>query len=157
MVDTRSLLEAYVRNGKVMQLATLDGKGAPYVSNLWFASSFGPDRLWFISRPTRMHSENIRERPAVAGAVLAIDLDELGQAVRGVTFSGTAKELPTTNVETAIGAYVGRWPNAAHALDSDRLANGAAHHRIYEIAVNNWILYDEENFSAAPRQPVAVC
>jgi uncharacterized protein YhbP (UPF0306 family) len=155
VADLRALLEAYVRAGKVMQLATLDGQGAPYVCNLWFASAFGPDRLWFISRPSREHSDNIRRRGRVAGSVLAIDLDELGQAVRGVTFAGTATELPTEGVEPQIAAYVGRWPKAANAIDPVRLATGDTHHRLYEITVTGWVLYDEENFRTAPRQPVA--
>ncbi len=74
MADVRELLEAYVHMGKVMQLATLDEHGDPYVNNLWFADAFSPDRLYFISRPTRVHCENVRQRGRVAGAVLAIEL-----------------------------------------------------------------------------------
>ena len=154
MADLRELLTAYVTNGKVLQLATLDGQGHPYVSNLWFASAFEPDRLYFISRPNRRHCENLRARPAVAGSVLAIELTELGQAVRGVTFTGTGRQLPTEGVDQEIAVYAGRWPSAAGAIDPVKLAAGQTHHRIYEIAVTSWILYDEENFRADPRQPV---
>lgn len=154
MADLRLLLETYVRTGKAMQLATLDADGAPYVSNLWFASAFNPDRLYFISRPHRQHCLNIRERGRVAGAVLAIELEDLGQRVRGVTFTGTAVELPTTGIEAPIDAYLGRWPMAAGAIDAARLAAGETHHRLYEIIVTGWILYDEENFRGDPRQPV---
>ncbi len=154
MADLRELLTTYVRTGKAMQLATLDENGSPYVNNLWFASTFEPDRLYFISRPTRAHSGNIRARTRVAGAVLAITLGEVGQAVRGVTFTGTAVELPTTGVDEQIAIYVGRWPTAANAIDPARLAAGDTHHRLYEISVESWVLYDEENFRADPRQPV---
>ena len=156
MADLRELLKSYVRSGKVMQLSTLDSDGAPYVNNLWFASAFEPDRLYFISRPTRAHSDNIRRRDRVAGAVLAISLDAVGQAVRGVTFTGTAVELPTAGVDEQIAAYVDRWPTAANAIDPALLAAGETHHRLYEISVATWILYDEENFRADPRQPVGV-
>src|SRR4051794_2035766 len=114
------MLESYVRTGKVMQLATLDADGSPYVSNLWFASGFAPDRLWFISRPARAHCDNIRARPRVAGSILAIALDEVGQAVRGVTFRGTAAELPVVGIDGPISAYAGRWPSAARAIDPGR-------------------------------------
>jgi uncharacterized protein YhbP (UPF0306 family) len=154
VADLRELLTTYVRSGKAMQLATLDEQGHPYVSNLWFASTFEPDRLYFISRPGRLHCANIRDRPHVAGAVLAIELDGVGQAVRGVTFTGTAAELPTRGVDDAIAVYAGRWPSAANAIDPIRMANGETYHRVYEIAVDEWVLYDEENFRADPRQPV---
>ena len=155
MADARSLLEAYVRDGKVMQLATVGAGGSPAVCNLWFASAFDPDRLYFISRPTREHCANLRDRCAVAGSILAIELTGLGQAVRGVTFTGTGTELPTEGVADQIGAYVGRWPSAARAIDPGRLAAGETHHRIYQIAVTGWVLYDEENFRSDPRRSVA--
>lgn len=154
MGDQRELLESYVATGKVLQLATLTGTGAPVVCNLWFASGFAPDRLWFISRPTREHCVNLRADPRVAGAVLAIELDELGQAVRGVSFTARATELPTTGVDGPIEAYVGRWPRAAKAIDPARLAAGETHHRIYQLDVDNWTLYDEEHYPRDPRQPV---
>jgi hypothetical protein len=90
----------------------------------------------------------------VAGAVLAIQPDRLGQPVRGVTFTGDATELPTTGVDGPVGTYLTRWPEADAAIDPQRLAQGLTHHRIYEIAVDGWVLYDEVNFRADPRQPV---
>ncbi len=155
MSELRELLEEYVTAGKALQLATLGANGAPAVCNLWFAYGFRPDRLWFISRPAREHCANIRRDPRVAGAVLAIDLVDPGHPVRGVSFAGHATELPTTGIETQIAAYAGRWPSTSKAIDPQRLASGEAHHRLYEIAVENWVLYDEQNFREQPRQPVA--
>ena len=109
MVDPRGLLVSEVRAGKAMQLATLGSDGAPVVCNLWFASAFGPDRLFFISRPSRAHCENLRRDPRVAGAVLTIQLEDPGStAVRGVQFSGRAVELPTTGIDEQIAVYAGR-------------------------------------------------
>ncbi|GAA1816705.1 hypothetical protein GCM10009682_42020 [Luedemannella flava] len=152
--NARTVLEEQVTTGKVMQLATLDDDGSPYVCNVWFASAFTPDRLWFISRPTRFHCANIRNDERVAGAILAIELDALGQPVQGVSFKGTARELPTTGINDQIHRYVTRWPKAGNAIDPARLASGEAHHRVYEIAVTDWVLYDEANFGRTPRQEV---
>jgi hypothetical protein len=154
MVDARALLEEYVAAGKAMQLATLEPGGAPVVCNLWFASSFTPDRLYFISRPSRAHCENIRADGRVAGAVLDITLEEWTQPVRGAQFTGTARELPATGIEPQIGVYTGRWHQAAHAIDPARLASGEAHHRVYEIEVTGWVLVDEVNFKDDPRQVI---
>lgn len=154
MVDARELLEEYVRAGKAMQLASLDADGAPYVNNLWFAATLRPDRLYFISRPNRLHCANIRVRSRVGGAILAITLENPKQSVRGVTFTGTAVELPTTGVDHEIEVYASRWPEVAAAIEPARLASGEAHHRLYEVVVATWILYDEENFKGDPRQPL---
>jgi len=151
----RQLLDEYVSQAKVMQLATTDTDGAPVVCNLWFASGLRPDRLWFISRENRVHCENLRDRPRVAGSVLDTVLDELGGTpVRGVTFTGTAQQLPTTGIDEQIEAYLSRWPKANNAIDPKRLASGETHHRVYEIAIDGWILYDEIGSPKSPRQPV---
>ncbi len=157
MIDARALLLSEVRAGKALQLATLGADGAPAVCNLWFASSFEPDRLFFISRPARAHCENLRRDPRVAGAVLAIQLDDPGStAARGVQFAGRAVELPTTGIDEQIAVYAGRWPATANAIDPGRLERGEAHHRVYQIDVTDWVLYDEANFGKDPRQPVQV-
>jgi uncharacterized protein YhbP (UPF0306 family) len=153
----RALLVTEVQAGKAMQLATLGPDGAPVVCNLWFASSFEPDRLYFISRPSRAHCENVRRDPRVGGAVLAIQLDDPGStAARGVQFTGRAVELPTTGIGEQIAIYARRWPATANAIDPVRLERGETHHRVYEIAVTDWVLYDEANFGRDPRQPVRV-
>jgi uncharacterized protein YhbP (UPF0306 family) len=154
MGQPRDLLEEYVAAGKAVQLATLDSGGAPVVCNLWYAYDFAPDRLWFISRPVRRHCANLRADPRVGGAILAIELDEVGQAVRGVSFTGLARELPTTGIDEQIRTYAGRWPTAARAIDPERLAEGETHHRVYEVAVTGWVLYDEEHFREQPRQEI---
>jgi uncharacterized protein YhbP (UPF0306 family) len=157
MVDARALLEDEVRAGKALQLATLGPDGAPVVCNLWYALTFEPDRLFFISRPSRVHCANLRRDPRVAGAVLAIELDDPGStAARGVQFTGRAVELPTTGIGEQIAVYAGRWPATANAIDPWRMERGETHHRVYQIDVTGWVLYDEANFGKDPRQPVPV-
>ena len=154
MEDARKLLEDYVSSGKVIQLATLDAGGAPVVCNLWFASAFGPDRLWFMSRPNREHCANLRADPRVAGAILAIELEGIEQDVCGVTFVGAARELPTVGIEEQIAGYANRWPEAADAIAPEALAAEATPHRLYEIAVERWVLFDELHYPTHPRQAV---
>ena len=153
--SARALVEEYVHSGKVMQLATIDDDGHPYVNNLWYAPSLHPDRIYFISRPTRVHCANIRGRNDVAGAILAIELTDPSQPVRGVTFTGTAQELDIIGIDQQISVYARRWPTTAGAIDPERMAAGLAHHRLYEITIGEWILYDEEHFRGVPRQRVA--
>jgi uncharacterized protein YhbP (UPF0306 family) len=153
--DARKLLEDYVSAGKVIQLATLDSSGAPVVCNLWYARAFEPDRLWFMSRPNREHCANLRADPRVAGAILAIELHGIEQDVRGVTFTGHARELPTIGIDEQIAGYAGRWPEAADAIMPEALAAELTPHRLYEITVARWVLFDEQYYPDQPRQPVA--
>lgn len=152
MKTPRELLEGYVKNGKLMQLATLRTDGAPEICNVWYDPHFIPDVLRFISRHDRNHSVNIRTGAPVAGSIVAIPLEGLGQTVRGVTFTGAGRELPTIGIDDAIESFVTRWPASSASLDPAKLADGSTPTRLYEVTVAEWVLFDEANFPADPRQ-----
>ncbi|MBI3687138.1 MAG: pyridoxamine 5'-phosphate oxidase family protein [Actinobacteria bacterium] len=154
MPNARELLEQYVANGKLMQLATLRTDGSPAICNVWYDVHFAPDLLRFISRYDRNHSADIRSDERVAGSIVAIELEALGQVVRGVTFLGTAREMATVDVEFAISAFIERWPASAEAIDPGKLANGETPTRLYEVVIDEWILFDESNFPSQPRRKI---
>lgn len=154
MPNERAILEQYVHAGKLMQLASLGSDGAPAVCNVWYDAHFTPDVLRFISRYDRQHSQNIRVDSRVAGGIIAMTLEELGQTARGVTFTGSARELPTCGIEREIAAFVARWPHAEAALNPGKLARGELATRLYEVTIGRWVLFDEENFPKQPRQVI---
>jgi hypothetical protein len=154
MENERALLEHYVQAGKLMQLASLNGDGSPVVCNVWYDAHFVPDVLRFISRYDRRHSQNIRIDGRVAGSIIAVPLEGLGQAVRGLTFTGVARELPTWGVEGEVAAFVARWPRAEAILNPEKLARGEIPTRLYEVAVAEWVLFDEANFPDRPRRVI---
>ncbi len=149
-MDERAILEEYVSGGKLMQLSTIDESGGPRVCSVWYIVEFRPDRLWFLSRQDREHSRNIRRNPLVAGAIIDIPVRELGQVARGVSFSGHARELPGTGVDDRARAFAARWPRAAPVVAA--MPEGAS--RLYEIAVDEWVLFDEENYRGDPRRVI---
>lgn len=150
----RQLLEAYVSQGKLMQVATLDPQSAPAVCHVWYRPAFRPDRLYFISRWDREHSANIRRDGRVAGGIVAIPLDGLGQKVRGVTFKGTAVELPQEGINEELEGFLARWPAARGILTAETLARGQTPSRLYRITVAEWVLFDEEHYPDQPRRAV---
>jgi uncharacterized protein YhbP (UPF0306 family) len=152
--DARGLLESYVRAGKLMQVATVSGDGNPAVCNVWYSTQFGPDRLYFISRPDRDHSANVRSREHVAGGVVHIPLVGLGQKVTGVTFKGTARELSSTD-HAAIEGFLSRWPAARDSIADPALSAEQQVSRLYEISVSEWVLFDERAFPGSPRRVLA--
>jgi hypothetical protein len=154
MPNERALLEHYVRAGKLMQLASLNSDGSPVVCNVWYDAHFAPDVLRFISRYNRQHSQNVRIDGRVGGSIIALTLEGLGQTVRGVTFIGVARELPTCGVDGEVAAFVARWPRAEAALHPGKLAYGETPTRLYEVAVAEWVLFDEANFPEQPRRVI---
>jgi uncharacterized protein YhbP (UPF0306 family) len=151
----RELVEEFVALGKLLQLATLTEAGNPVVCNVWYAARHRPDKLWFISRPSRHHSENIRQRPPVAGSIMPFSVEGLGQVARAVTFTGTARELATTGIDAELAVFLARWPQAQPTIDSPTLASGSSPSRLYEITVEEWVLFDEHSFPDQPRRVVA--
>lgn len=142
-MNERDVLVDYVRCGKLMQLATLDKAGNPWMCNVWYASSFLPDSLYFVSRPTREHSGHIHANPHVAGSIVTIALDGFGQTVQGVTFTAHATDL--TGDDTATTIFTRRWPAAAA---------GIADMKLFELQITEWILFDELNYPDEPRRPI---
>jgi uncharacterized protein YhbP (UPF0306 family) len=151
MDTARGILEEYVKSGNLMQVATISETGHPAVCNVWYNVLFRPDRLHFLSRRDRNHSANIRNDSRVAGGIVAIPLYGLGQTVRGVTFAGQAREL-SAGAETELENFLERWPQARNAISTERIANDDALSRLYEIRIDEWILFDEENFAESPRR-----
>ncbi|MBF6173686.1 pyridoxamine 5'-phosphate oxidase family protein [Nocardia blacklockiae] len=147
----REVLEDYIGGGGLMQLSTVGVEGAPVVCTVWYVSAFRPDRLYFVSRTDREHSVNIRRNPVVAGAVVQQRPAELGLTARGTSFTGRAVELPGTGIDAVKEAFAAQWPRAAGLLEA--MPDCAS--RMYEIAVDRWVLYDEENFRERPRREIA--
>jgi uncharacterized protein YhbP (UPF0306 family) len=153
MDTARTVLEEYVKTGKLMQVASVSAIGYPAVCHVWYRAQFRPDKLYFISRHDREHSANIRQNRQVAGGIVAIPLSGLGQTVRGVTFKGQARELGV-DAGRELEAFLERWPNAQSIISIKRIAENDTPSRLYEISIDEWVLFDEETFPESPRCPV---
>jgi uncharacterized protein YhbP (UPF0306 family) len=138
-----------------MQLSTIAPDGRPNICHVWYNPSFSPDAIYFISREDRHHSANIRSRPGVAGAIIVNVPEGLGSKVQGVTFTGSAEELSLAYIGTALDSFLSRWPNARDAITLDKLNRAETQMRLYQIIVEQWILFDEVNFPGEPRRTIA--
>ena len=151
----REILEAAIAAAALMQLATITESGSPEICNVWFRAVFRPDRLYFISRPDRNHSNNLRADARVAAGITLDVPAGLGGQVRGVTLTGKARELPQELFPQAAQDFVARWPGAAAALTPTTADPKSTPSRLYEIVVLEWILFDEVNFPEQPRVVVS--
>lgn len=149
----RKILEEYVNHGKLMQVSSISETGSPALCHVWYLAQFRPDRLYFISRHDRAHSANIRHDERVAGGIVTILLTGLGQKVTGVTFKGRASELGV-NAHDQLEEFLIRWPRARNSITTDLIARNDTPSRLYEIRVDEWVLFDEEAFPDSPRRTV---
>jgi hypothetical protein len=149
--NPRHVLESGVLRARVMQVATLTESGAAVTCQVWFQADFRPDRLYFISRPDRRHSINIRRDARVSAGIPLEVPQELGERVRGVTLTGNAREVPQALFPVIAQGFIRRWPRAVGALTPLTDDPASTPSRLYEIAVLDWVLFDEVNFPDEPR------
>src|SRR5690348_13996395 len=102
--------------------------------SVWYAPSDDCRRLYFTSRDTRVHSGNIRKNGKVAGSIVAIDLEGLGQKVQGVFLSGTATECDAQSGPVWYEAYRRRWPQVITMFSAADIASARTPMRMYEIS-----------------------
>lgn len=152
--DARTILETYVRETKVMQLATNTPSG-PWISQMWFSVSFSPDLLFFTSNPIRNHSQHIAADSRVAVALLSGPPEKLGDPVRGVALRGRAEIVPDDSLESALKNFADRWPGAARWVTLDGIREKSMPNRLYRVIPEEWVLHDEVNFPTSPRQVIA--
>ncbi|MGW4465567.1 pyridoxamine 5'-phosphate oxidase family protein [Micromonospora sp. NPDC004704] len=165
MPGDRELLEEYVRAGQLMQLATVRADGSPMVGNLWYDPHFAPDLLRFVARHDRWHGADGHRAGGhgpdgqgdgrVGGSIVAVPPDVRNGTVRGVAFTGVVRTLPPVGVEAAARSFLDRWPGAEVAIDPGRLSRHETPSRLYEIAVTEWVLFDERRFPDESRHVLA--
>lgn len=151
-IDPKVLLKKYLDTAKAMQLAT-SNKNQPWVCTVWFAHDKELN-LYFISKRARRHSTEITDNPKVAGAIVNIKLEGLGQKVRGVTFQGTAKEVTGLEIVKAYRIYGRKWKNTLKLYDLKELVKRISKSSIYKITPSLFVLFDEVNFPGQPRQEI---
>lgn len=148
----RQSLCSLVDAGRLMQLATLGSDGTPAICHVWYAHTFAPDRLYYISRYSRKHSLNIKGNPTVAGGIVPAVPSGLGDQVQGISFLGEVCELSVSASARPLVAFLKRWPRAKEAITINRLRDEVTQTRLYEVRVSEWVLFDEVNFPDEPRR-----
>lgn len=146
-MNLRKLIEDYLEEAKLMQVAT-SKNNQPWAASLYFAY----DNLWnlyWISRSTRRHSEEIKDNEKVAGTIVLPHTH--GQKVRGLQFQGIAKQLKGEEVKNGMDCYSKCYPDVP-AEKIRAIVEGKDSHVCYRITPAFFILFDEINFPDNPRQ-----
>lgn len=130
-----------------MQVAT-SKNNQPWVASVYFAY----DNLWnlyWISRPARRHSEEIKDNEKVAGTIVLPHTH--GEKARGLQFQGIAKQLKGEEAKRGMECYSKCYPDVP-AEKIRAIAEGKESHVFYCISPTLFVLFDEINFPDNPRQ-----
>lgn len=150
-MDLRKLIEEYLSKAYLMQVATTDNN-QPWVCSVYFAYDESLNLYW-ISRPTRRHSKELRSNERVAGTVVLPHTH--GEKVRGLQFEGVAKELISKEAIKEIECYSNRFQDIPKEKIKTIL-EGKDSHVCYKISPTLFILFDEVNFPDNPRQELPI-
>ena len=143
--DIRKHVERYLSEARIMQLAT-DRDGQPWICNLHFAVD-GDSNMYWLSKPTRRHSEDIVNNPRVAVAIAV----KTNKPVIGIQATGVVQIVTNTHLlETVMGDY--RQRHGTDASFADQIIAGTNEHKLYQFSPDSFNLFDEVNFATQPLQ-----
>lgn len=137
--DPLEFVRQYLPGARMMQIATVKG-AQPWVCTVYFVE--GDDLgLYWLSLPTRRHSQEIQEGSKVAVAV-PIKFDK---PVVGIQAEGIAQEVTDPEVvKSIIPKYVERHKVGADFYDN--FIAGKNQHRLYKFTPQKVVLFDEVTF-----------
>lgn len=128
-----------------MSLATCTGD-RPWVCEVHYVFDDALN-LYFRSKPSRRHSEEIANNARVAGNIVM--QHGLKDKVRGVYFEGTATLLEdVTETDPAYTLYCERFDTGPEILEDARQPDG---HKFYKIAVETFYLFDGRESSPSQK------
>jgi len=143
----RNLIENYLKEARLMQLAT-SRNNQPWVCSVWFTSDQNLNIYWFSSI-TRRHSKEVLKNPKVAGAIVLPQTPK--DPPRGLQFQGIAKLLSKqADIEKATTLFEGRIFSKKQI--TELMVNKNKPHRFYKIKPTQFVLFDAINFPDNSRQ-----
>jgi uncharacterized protein YhbP (UPF0306 family) len=139
MKTVEEAIRAYLPEGRLMQLATSrDTK--PWISTVYFVHDDDLNLYW-LSFPTRRHSQEIADNPSSAAAI-AIKHD---QPVIGIQAEGRAETVEDPGrIKRVMETYVAKYGSGEKFYEA--FTTGKAQHRLYRLNVETFVLFDEADF-----------
>ncbi len=137
-MDVEKIVREYIDKTVHMSLSTVkDNK--PWVCEVHFA--YDEDlSLYFISKLTTRHSQEIAANPSVAGNI--VRTHELTELPHGIYFEGSAEVLSSPS-EQDINRYCQRLNRDVHEVTGQLKEQGGR--RLYKITVKNWAAFGKFN------------
>jgi uncharacterized protein YhbP (UPF0306 family) len=141
----RDAIVQYLDKAQLLHVATISD-GQVWCATVFFAAD-NTHNLYWLSPPTARHSREISSSGRVAGTI-ALPIG-YGQPMRGLQVEGKAREVSMSDTDKFYQAYAERY--SAHGRLS-QIMQGLDDNRLYQLEPTLFVLYDEDNFAAEPRQ-----
>lgn len=144
MKTVEKLIRQYIANDetRVMQLATVDGN-QPWICTVWFVADDDLNLYW-LSFPTRRHSQEIDKNAKVAAAiVIKDDMPTIGLQIEGKAVVVTE----AAEVKKIMEKYVKKFHEGE--LFYDRFLAGSNKHVLYRLEPRVIALIDDAQFPDA--------
>lgn len=134
-VNVEEAVRAHIQKTIHMSLGT-SANNIPWVCEVHFAYDQQLN-LYFRSKPSTRHSQEIASNPLVAGNI--VKQHELSDAVVGVYFEGSAEMLQ--NVTEESDAYKSMSAKSIAGPDTLEEAKDSEGHQFYKITVTKWYVF----------------
>ena len=150
----RKLVKGILQRTGVMQVATRAGR-SPRVATVWFSYD-GDMNLYFMSRKDREHSKDIARNKEIAGSIVDPGHAKPGNAVRGLSFQGTAREVKGRELKTAYELYRMRYQTISDRVSFRDITEGSTPFRLFKIIPRGYTIFDEVDFEEQPRRELRI-
>lgn len=138
-LDKNEVLEHLSKNPKTMQLATLH-ESKPWICTVWFVYDEDLNIYW-LSLPSRRHSQDIDLNPEVAAAVvIKPDDPTIGLQIQGRAEIVTNPEL----ANQVMSKYVAKYGQGDKFYAN--LLAGTNKHQLYKLRLSEVTVFDEEKY-----------
>jgi len=142
------LINEYLHEGRVMQLATVKGD-QPWICSVYYVAD--GQTLYWLSWPTRRHSQEVTQNPKAAATIMI----HAAQPVVGIQVEGDVEEVSSqTEVDQIAQKYL-----ALHGVGEQFAANfakGTNQHHMYKLSPRRIVLFDERHFAGDARQEMTL-
>lgn len=149
-MDIQTLYRDYVKNIKLMQLATTRNN-QPWLCNVWFVMDEN-DHVYWISRDTRRHSQEIHDNPYVSCTFHQWFDGGLGQAGQALIMAGHAEKLSGDACKKPYELYAARYPKILEFQTEQEFLQDQGDHYFYKLTPQEIVWWDEKNFPDQSRQ-----
>ena len=147
-MELKTLLGEYLKNNKLMQLATT-AHGQPWLSNVYFVADAN-NRLYWTSARSRRHSKEIQDDSKVAATI--VKSEEHKQALQ---ITGTASEVSRDDIQRVNKLYAEKFGDKPSRLE-EILADTPDGRAYYVLEPETIAFWDELNFPTSPKQQVSI-
>lgn len=135
-----------------MQLATC-ANNQPWLCNVWYVID-DDDKIYWISRETRRHSQEIAKNPKVSCTFHKWFDGGLGQKGKSLVIAGNARQMTPSEINRPYALYLERYPKLSDFQSLEASQDGSGDHKFYEVTPTEIVWFDEENFPDNSRQKI---